>query len=83
VLDWAHRLTLRSVEQGTVDDSPALRNLVASGLVARRDDGRYEVTPAGRVALDAGPSRWARIGWVVLTVAAVILLGDTVAGWVT
>lgn len=52
VLDWAHKLTLRSVADGDADESPALRTLVASRLVEQRPDGTHAITPAGRVALE-------------------------------
>lgn len=86
MLDWAHRLVLRSVARGDGDDSPALRDLVAAGLVAEREDGGYDITPAGRVALDAAstrPARWERIALVAGSVGLAILAIDAVAGWVT
>jgi len=51
VLDAAHRLTLRAVARGDAGESPALRTLVASGLVEQHPDGGHVVTAAGRVAL--------------------------------
>jgi len=82
VLDVAHRVVLRGVARGDDDDSPALRNLVATGLVAERDGG-YEVTPAGQIALDKGPAQWERIAWVAFGVGWLVILGDTIAGWVS
>ncbi len=52
VLDWPHKLTLRAVAEGDADESPALRTLVASGLVEQHPDGRHVVTAAGRAALE-------------------------------
>ncbi|MBA3891949.1 MAG: hypothetical protein H0X64_15625 [Gemmatimonadaceae bacterium] len=84
MLDWAHSLLLRAVADGDQDDSPALRNLLAAGLVERRDDGTHAVTAAGQAALEAGePSRAERVAWPVLGVCAVILLVATVAQWLT
>jgi hypothetical protein len=82
VLDFGHKLVLRSVAQGDSDDSPALRNLVASGLVERRDDGSCAVTAAGRVALeDDAPTRWERITCSVLCVALGIPGVSAVVDW--
>jgi hypothetical protein len=83
MLDWAHRVVLRSVADGDHDpESPALDNLLAAGLVARCADGEgYEVTPAGRAALEAGkPGRGERrfqtvVGAVLAVCGAVILVG--------
>ena len=83
MLDWVHRLKLRSVAAGDDDpESPALDNLLATGLVARRaGDGGYEVTDAGRAALEAAePGRGERrFQTVILTVlgvcGALILVG--------
>ncbi len=58
MLDTAHRLTLRAVDAGTAGDSPALRRLVRSGLVSQgAASGAYEVTAAGRVAMEGGKPR--------------------------
>jgi hypothetical protein len=55
VLDATHTLALRAVAQGRPGtDSPAMRQLVATGLVEQRADGGYDVTPAGRIALEDG-----------------------------
>jgi hypothetical protein len=86
VLDWTHTLALRAVDRGDSDDTPALRTLVASGLVERREDGGCVVTPAGRVALDDGTTRSSRIErilWPVGVVCVAILAIDIVARWVT
>jgi hypothetical protein len=84
MLDWVHRLALTAVSRGDADVSPALENLIACGLVTRSDnDGRLEITGAGRAALEASePSRLE--AWS-LRVAAVGLVGlalGTVLGWV-
>jgi hypothetical protein len=75
VLDRAHALTLRAAAQGKVRDSPALRNLVAAGLVVEAAQSRgYELSPAGRAALVAStPSRLESWG-VRITAAAVLVL---------
>jgi hypothetical protein len=53
VLDATHTLVLRAIAQGRPGaDSPAMRRLVATGLVEQRADGGYDVTPAGRIALE-------------------------------
>lgn len=84
MLDWAHRSTLRAVGDDSGEDCPALRNLVASGLVERRDDGCYAVTPAGRAALDASePERWEKLLWPVVGVGSAVVIVDTVIDWVT
>jgi hypothetical protein len=83
VLDWAHRLVLDEVRQGDAEESPALENLVAAGLVARVGDA-YEVTDAGRAALDASePSRLEAWSWRVLAAAGVVLAVGVVVGWLT
>jgi hypothetical protein len=83
VLDLPHRVVLRAVDRGDDDDSPALRDLVATGLVAQRDGGGYDLTPAGRIALDKGAALWERIAWTAFVVGWLVILGDTVAGWLT
>lgn len=67
MLDWGHKLVLRSVAKGGhVRPSPALNNLEAAGLVRARED-RYEVTDEGRVALAASKStKLERIGWPIV-----------------
>jgi hypothetical protein len=53
VLDPTHKLVLQAVAQGRPGtDSPAMRQLVATGLVEQRADGGYDVTPDGRIALE-------------------------------
>jgi hypothetical protein len=84
VLDWAHLLVLRAVSQGHDDDSPALRTLVATGLVERRADDSHVVTAAGQIALDAGrSSRGERVAWRVLAVCALLVIAGQVVDWVT
>jgi len=82
VLDFAHRLALQAVHEGEGEDSPALRSLLAAGLVGRSDDGGYVVTPAGEAALKASrPSRWERISWRFLVVCGGILSTAIVIDW--
>ena len=82
MLDWAHDLTLRAVANGDYDDSPALRTLVASGLVEQDSDGGYAVTPAGRVALEEGePKGWMRIVWPVAALAGAVYVASDVIDW--
>ena len=84
MLDWAHRVTLRSVDHGNGDDCPALRTLVATGLVEEQPDGGYVVTQAGRVALqDDKPERWERIVWPIVGVIASVYVVVTVIDWIT
>lgn len=74
VLDLAHRLTLRAVDEGQGEDTPAMQSLPATGLVGRSDDGGYVVTPAGKAALEASRSgRRERISWTLLVVCGGIL----------
>jgi ribosomal protein S19E (S16A) len=74
MLDWGHRLVLRSVANGAhTRPSPALDNLIATGLVARTEHGT-EVTEAGRVALAATKTtRLERIGWPVVWVCLFVV----------
>ena len=81
MLDWAHDLTLRAVADGDYEDSPALRTLVASGLVAHDPDGGYAVTPAGRVALEEREPRWMRIVWRVATLVGAVFVASIVVDW--
>lgn len=83
MLDWAHDLTLRAVADGDYDDSPALRTLVASGLVEQDPDGGCAVTPAGRVALEDRDSRWMRVAWLVAAVAGGVYVASTVVDWLS
>lgn len=84
MLDWAHSLVLRAVEQGDSDDCPALRNLVAAGLVRRAADGSCTVTPAGRVALEVDrPTRWERIALPLMLVVGALFAVTTIVQWAT
>jgi len=84
MLDWAHSMTLRAVADGDCDDSPALRTLVATGLVEQEPDGACTVTAAGRLALEAdAPPLWERIVYPVAGVCAGVYVIATVIAWVT
>jgi hypothetical protein len=84
VLDLAHRLVLQGVDQGDCDDCPALRTLLATGLVEQQPDGGYVVTQAGRVALQDGESdRRQRIVWRIVGVCAAAYVVVTVIDRVT
>ncbi len=83
MLEWAHDLTLRAVADGDYDDSPALRTLVASGLVEQHPDGGYAVTPAGRVALEGREPCWMRIAWRVAAVGGAVYVASTVVDWLS
>ena len=85
MLDWAHLLVLQAVSDGDQDcESPALRDLVATGLVEQRDDGSHIVTPTGRTALEVSkPSRVERLMWPVLAGCLGIVAVAGVADWVT
>ena len=74
MLDWGHRLVLRSVAKGGhTRPSPALDDLIATGLVRRTEAGT-EVTDAGRSALAATKTtRMERIGWPVVWVCLFIV----------
>ncbi len=84
MLDTPHTLVLRAVDSGDAADSPALRNLVACGLVVEVPaPRRYEVSPQGRAALEASkPSRLA--GWAIriLAVSVGVLAAINVIEWV-
>jgi hypothetical protein len=83
VLDWAHKLALRAVDEGDAGDSPAMRRLVATGLVEQQSDDRYALTAAGRVALeDDKPERWQRILWPIVASLSVVFIIITVIDWV-
>ena len=76
MLDWGHRLVLRSVAKGGhTRPSPALTNLEAAGLVRERANQRsYEITDQGRAALAASKStKLERIGWPVVWVCLFIV----------
>jgi hypothetical protein len=79
MLDWGHRMVLRSVAKGGHDrPSPALTNLQAAGLV-RPNDRFYEITDEGRAALAASKStKLERIGWPFVWVCLFIVALATV-----
>ncbi len=81
MLDWAHDLTLRAVADGDYEDSPALRTLVASGLVEQDPDGGYAVTPAGRVALQDREPKWMRAVWPIAAIVGAVYVASTVIDW--
>jgi hypothetical protein len=74
MLDWGHKLVLRSVAKGGhVRPSPALINLEAAGLV-RAHERTYEITDEGRAALAASKStKLERIGWPIVWVCLFIV----------
>ena len=74
MLDWGHRLVLRSVERGGhTRPSPALTNLEAAGLVRAHEDA-YELTDQGRAALAASKAtRLERIGWPIVWICLFIV----------
>ncbi len=74
MLDWGHRLVLRSVANGGhARPSPALRNLEAAGLV-RAHERMYEITDEGRAALAASKAtKLERIGWPVVWICLFIV----------
>ena len=74
VLDWGHKLVLRSVANGSEPrESPALTNLEAAGLVRVRE-GVYEITGEGRAALAASKStKLERIGWPIVWICLFIV----------
>jgi hypothetical protein len=83
MFDFAHRLTLKAAARGTADDSPALRNLIASRLVEEADrPGEYRLTTAGQAALEADrPTRFDRF-LSRLTFGGLLLLAiGFVGGW--
>jgi hypothetical protein len=76
MLDWGHKLVLRSVAKGGhVRPSPALINLEAAGLVRLTSNERtYEITDEGRAALAAAKStKLERIGWPVVWICLFIV----------
>jgi hypothetical protein len=84
VLDWVHKVTLQDVAAGEAEDSPALRTLVASGLVEQQPNGGHVITEAGRIALeDDAPSRLERILWPILAGCAAVYVVVTVVDWVS
>jgi hypothetical protein len=74
MLDWGHRIVLRSVANGGhTRPSPALTNLEAAGLVRAHED-EYEITDQGRAALAASKStKLERIGWPIVWVCLFIV----------
>jgi hypothetical protein len=74
MLDWGHRIVLRSVANGGhTRPSPALTNLEAAGLVRAHED-KYEITDQGRAALAASKSTTLeRIGWPIVWVCLFIV----------
>jgi DNA-binding MarR family transcriptional regulator len=76
MLDWGHRLVLRSVSKGGhTRPSPALTNLEAAGLVRASDNERtYELTDEGRAALAASKStKLERVGWPIVWICLFIV----------
>ncbi len=74
MLDWGHKVMLRSVAKGgAARPSPALDNLIATGLVRETETG-HELTAAGETALAAGKvTRMERIAWPVAAVCLLIV----------
>ncbi len=77
-------MVLKGVLAGDTDDSPALRNLIACGLVEDGDGpGGLRVTAAGRCALDASKKSrtevWARR---VLAVSVIVVALGGVVDWI-
>jgi hypothetical protein len=87
VLDATDKLVLQGVVQGRPGiDSPAMRRLVATGLVEQRADGSYDVTPAGRIALEddepADTSSAARLR-LALALGVAVFSAAWVIRWLT
>lgn len=83
MLDFAHSLVLRSVQDGDSDPSPALENLLATGLVEQGADGLI-VTTAGQAALRAtAPSRTELMLLRVAAAGGVIFIIASILGWLT
>ena len=74
MLDWGHRVVLRSVARGGhTRPSPALTNLEAAGLV-RSEERTYEITDEGRAALSASKTtKLERIGWPIVWICLFIV----------
>lgn len=70
MLDWTHGLVLKAVANGSTNESPALKNLQAAGLVTTEMPPK--LTPAGQSALEAKKGR------VELWAYRALLLGLTV-----
>lgn len=84
MLDWSHGLALRAVANGDDDESPAVRTLIATGLVEERAGGGYVVTAAGRAALDDDePSPRMRIVLRIATVGLAVVVVSKVVDLVT
>jgi hypothetical protein len=76
MLDWGHRIVLRSVAGGGhTRPSPALHHLEAAGLVRASENERtYEITDEGRAALAASKAtKLERIGWPVVWICLFIV----------
>jgi len=76
MLDWGHRIVLRSVASGGhTRASPALTNLEAAGLVRPSGNERtYEITDEGRAALAASKStKLERVGWPIVWICLFIV----------
>ena len=76
MLDWGHRLVLRSVSKGGhTRMSTALTNLEAAGLVRVSGNERtYEITDEGRAALAASKStKLERVGWPIVWICLFIV----------
>ena len=84
MLDWAHSAILEAVARGDeTDETPALDDLVAVGLVERVSGAPHRLTPAGERALALGkPSRVERIAVRVMAVALVVFAIATIGDWV-
>jgi len=80
MLDWGHRIVLRSVASGGhTRPSPALTNLEAAGLVRPSGNERtYEITDQGRAALAASKStKLERVGWPVVWICLFIVAASS------
>ena len=76
MLDWGHRIVLRSVASGGhTRPSPALTNLEAAGLVRPSgNEHTYEITDEGRAALAASKStKLERVGWPIVWICLFIV----------
>ena len=87
MLDFALALTLRRIAEGDLpardDETRAVGNLLAAGLVVRGADGELAVSDAGRAALEAGvPSRLERWGMRVLVLALAVFAFASLADWI-
>jgi hypothetical protein len=74
---------LKDVARGDTDTSPALEDLIATGLVARHADG-LTVTEAGHTALKASePDRLERIAYWLFAVGIVTLAALELIDWLS